>query len=124
MKNIDYFQSNYVFIFIGLVVYCLITSPLLFLIVSLSLGGCYLVSLKNVDRKLVIGGREVSVGHQFLLIGILSLPLFYWAGAGSVLFWVLGATFFVICIHATFYNIENVVGSDEDPFEEPAIQEV
>merc|ERR1711971_517873 len=31
-KNVDYFQSNYVMVFLGLVLYCLITSPLLIIV--------------------------------------------------------------------------------------------
>lgn len=116
VKNVDYFQSNYMFIFIGLIIYCLITSPLLFLAVSASLGACYILSLKNGEKKIIIGGQEISLAHQFTAVGIVSLPIYYMAGAGAVLFWVLGATFFVIAIHASFYNIESILGSDDESF--------
>ncbi|XP_066955208.1 prenylated Rab acceptor protein 1-like isoform X2 [Macrobrachium rosenbergii] len=126
VKNVDHFQSNYMFIFIGLIIYCLITSPLLFFAVFLSLALCYFLSLRNVDKKIIVGGHEVALGHQFAAVGVLSVPVFYMAGAGAVLFWVIGATFFVIAIHASFYNIERILGSEEEPFEdfEHPIQEV
>ncbi|XP_076047513.1 prenylated Rab acceptor protein 1-like isoform X2 [Oratosquilla oratoria] len=89
-KNVDYFQSNYVFVFIVLIIYCLITSPLLLIAIAAALGGCHIISLKNAEKKLVIGGHEVPLVHQYAVMGIISLPVFYWAGAGAVLFWVLG----------------------------------
>ncbi|XP_069939730.1 prenylated Rab acceptor protein 1 isoform X2 [Cherax quadricarinatus] len=116
-KNVDYFQSNYMFVFIGLIIYCLITSPLLLLAVAASLGACYILSLKNAEKKIIVGGHEVSLAHQYTAVGVLSLPVFYIAGAGAVLFWVLGASFVIIIIHASFYNIESLIGSDEEPFD-------
>ena len=32
--------------------------------------------------------------------------MFLLAGAGSAVFWVIGASFFVIGLHATFYNFD------------------
>ena len=46
-KNVDYFQSNYVMVFLVLVIYCLITSPLLIIVLAASGGAAYIVSLKN-----------------------------------------------------------------------------
>lgn len=123
VKNVDYFQSNYMFIFIILILYCLITSPLLFFAVFLSLAVCYFLSLRNAEKQLVVGGHEVALGHQFTAVAIFSLPVFYVAGAGAVLFWVLGASLFVIGIHASFYNIESVLGVEEEPFSNP-VEEV
>ncbi|XP_063615238.1 prenylated Rab acceptor protein 1-like isoform X1 [Penaeus indicus] len=117
IKNVDYFQSNYMFVFIILILYCLITSPMLLFAVAASLGACYILSLKNAEKKIVIGGHEIPLAHQYGAIGILSLPVFYLAGAGAVLFWVLGASFFIIAIHASLYNIESVLGSEDEPFE-------
>ncbi|XP_068201862.1 prenylated Rab acceptor protein 1-like isoform X2 [Palaemon carinicauda] len=126
VKNVDHYQSNYMFIFIGLIIYCLITSPLLFFAAFLSLSLCYFLALRNAEKKILIGGQEVALGHQFAAVGVLSLPVFYMAGAGAVLFWVIGATFFVIAIHASFYNIDSILGSDEEPFQtfEHPIEEV
>ncbi|XP_050728046.1 prenylated Rab acceptor protein 1-like [Eriocheir sinensis] len=116
-KNVDYFQSNYMFVFVVLILYCLITSPLLLLAVAASLGACYILSLRNAEKKIIVGGHEVSLAHQFAAVGVFSLPVFYIAGAGAVLFWVLGASLFIIMVHASLYNIESLLGSDEEPFE-------
>lgn len=39
--------------------------------------GCYL-------------GKELNVPHQMSLAGVISLPVFWLAGAGAAVFWVLG----------------------------------
>merc|ERR1711936_208880 len=44
-KNVEYFQSNYVMVFNGL-----ITSPLLLIVIAASGGAAYIAALKNADR--------------------------------------------------------------------------
>jgi len=103
-KNIEHFQSNYVFVFLILFVYCLITSPFLLVAMAMSGGGCYYASLKQGQRKLILGGREVTLAQQYAGIAVVSIPLFVIAGAGTAVFWVIGASFFLIALHASFYN--------------------
>jgi len=57
-KNVEYFQSNYVMVFIVLVLYCLISSPLLLIVIAATGGACYIAGLKNADRKLSIAGKS------------------------------------------------------------------
>ncbi|KAJ9594081.1 hypothetical protein L9F63_014493 [Diploptera punctata] len=117
MKNVEYFQSNYFFVFLGLIAYCLITSPLLLIAVAASLGACYILSLKNAERKINILGHELTLAQQYGMVALCSLPLFYLAGAGSVIFWVLGASIFIITLHAAFYNIDSILNPDEERVE-------
>lgn len=35
-------------------------------------------------------GKELTVPHQMSLAGAISLPVFWLAGAGAAVFWVLG----------------------------------
>lgn len=105
-KNVEYFQSNYVLVFLVLVLYCLITSPLLLIVMGAAGGACYLISLKNQENKLTIAGHEVSLAGQYSLVLLLSVPFLLLAGAGGVVFWVLGASIFLISIHAAFYNFD------------------
>merc|ERR1719347_1850205 len=105
-KNVEYFQSNYVMVFIVLVLYCLLTSPLLLIVIAASGGAAYIAALKNAERKLSIAGHEVSLAQQYGLIGVCSIPFFLLAGAGGVVFWVLGASLFFITGHAAFYNYD------------------
>ena len=102
-------------VFIVLVLYCLISSPLLLIVIAATGGACYIAGLKNADRKLSIAGKyqtslpfptisslclsvghEVSLAQQYGLIGVCSIPFFLIAGAGGVVFWVLGASLFFI----------------------------
>merc|ERR1712038_837897 len=105
-KNIEHFQSNYVFVFLILFIYCLITSPFLLIAMAMSGGACYYASHKQGQRKLILGGREVTLAQQYAAIAVGSIPLFVIAGAGTAVFWVIGASFFVIGLHASFYNFD------------------
>lgn len=113
IKNIEHFQSNYLFVFIGLVIFCILTSPMLLVAIAACFGACYIISLKNRDSKLRLFGRELSLAQQYGVVGICSFPLFWLAGAGSAVFWVIGASFFVIMLHASFY----MPGDEGEPFD-------
>ncbi|XP_076367015.1 prenylated Rab acceptor protein 1 isoform X1 [Tachypleus tridentatus] len=106
VKNIEQFQSNYFFVFIVLILYCLLTSPMLLIAVAVGLGACYIISLRNAEHKFHIFGHELTLAQQYGIVSIISFPLFYMAGAGSAVFWVLGASFFFIMLHAIFYSVE------------------
>ena len=125
------------------------TSPLLLLAVGVSLGACHLISKKNAEQKsFTIAGHELGIAQQYGVIALISLPLFYIAGAGSVVFWVLGklhllnsfvivfyhkillfytgASMFFIVLHASFYHNDAIEEAFELPLhiQQPPIQEV
>ncbi|ESO93854.1 hypothetical protein LOTGIDRAFT_153327 [Lottia gigantea] len=104
IKNIEYFQGNYLFVFLGLFLFCILTSPMLLVAIAVCLGACYIISLKNADKKISIMGRELGLAQQYTTVGLCSFPLFWLAGAGSAVFWIIGASFFVIMAHATLYQ--------------------
>lgn len=104
VKNVDKFQSNYLFVFMGLVVFCVLTSPLLLIAMAASLGACYIVNLKNAERPLTVMGKELAIAHQYAGIAVMSFPLFWLAGAGGAIFWLIGASVFVIMLHATLHD--------------------
>ena len=114
VKNIDHFQSNYVFVFLGLFLYCLLTSPLLLIALGALAGGCHILRLRQQERKLMLAGREVPLAQQYAGVALLSVPIFLLVGASSALFWVIGASFFVIMLHATFFKHEALAGSEEE----------
>ncbi len=88
VRNVDHFQSNYLCVFLILVIYCVLTSPLLLLAMAANLGACYIVMLKNSESPLKLFGHQLSLAKQYLFVMIASIPLFYLAGAGSAVFWV------------------------------------
>uniref|UniRef100_A0A7N6A3X9 PRA1 family protein n=1 Tax=Anabas testudineus TaxID=64144 RepID=A0A7N6A3X9_ANATE len=109
VKNVETYNSNYTFIFLGLILYCIISSPMLLIALAVFAGAFYIIHLKSLESKLVVLGKELTVPHQMSLAGAVSLPVFWLAGAGAAVFWVLGATLFVIGSHAAFRELE---GSD------------
>lgn len=104
VTNIDKFQSNYLFVFLGLVIFCVLTSPLLLIAMAASLGACYIVNLKNAEQPIRLMGKDVAIAHQYGAIAALSFPLFWLAGAGGAIFWLIGASVFVIMLHATLHD--------------------
>jgi len=113
LKNIERFQSNYLFVFIGLVVFCILTSPLLLVAIAACLGACYIIRIRNADNPLKIAGKELTVAQQYGAVGAMSFPLFWLAGAGGAVFWVIGASFFTIMLHASMYALED----EAEPFD-------
>merc|ERR1712203_1215967 len=105
-KNVEYFQSNYMLVFLVLVLYCLISSPLLLIVIAGAGGAAYFASVKNATRKIAIAGHEVTLAQQYAGIAAVSIPFFLLAGAGGIVFWVLGASLFFITAHAAFYNYD------------------
>jgi anoctamin-1 len=90
------FASFYMYIFVCNIadIISRITSPLLLIAVAASLGACYILSVKNAERKVTVFAHEFSLAQQYGLVAVCSLPLFYLAGAGAALFWVLGKIMF------------------------------
>merc|ERR1719429_156106 len=125
IKNIDYFQSNYVLVFLVLVLYCLISSPLLLIVMTATGGACYIASLKNAERKITVAGHEVSLAQQYAGIGLCSIPFFLFAGATGIVFWVLGASLVLITGHAAFYNYDALdVAEDQEQLVGAIVEEV
>ena len=45
------------------------------------------------------------MAQQYAAVGVLSFPLFWLAGAGSAVFWIIGETFAgVLCGHVSMHN--------------------
>lgn len=108
VSNVKTFQSNYFCVFIILFFYCILTSPLLLLVLSAVSASCYIITLHHQNqRPLKILGWKINLGQQYLALSICSLPLLYIVGAGGAVFWIAGASLFVITLHATVYSIEN-----------------
>lgn len=52
------------------------------------------VVIQSVNSKLCVSGRELTQGHQLGLAGGVSFPVFWLAGAGAAVFWILGVHYF------------------------------
>lgn len=93
------------------------TSPILLIVVLLAFGVSYWIFSRSQEKQLKIFGKELTLVQQYCLIGLCSMPLFYIAGAGAALFWVMGVSCFLILLHATFYDIDAILDAQEDSFE-------
>jgi PRA1 family protein 1 len=90
-----------------------LTSPFLLFVVIAVVGGCYIIHLRNKDGKINLYGREIQLAQLYCVVGIISIPLFLLAGAGSAVFWIIGASVVCIVLHAIFYSRDN---QQDDPF--------
>ncbi|XP_030369409.1 prenylated Rab acceptor protein 1 [Scaptodrosophila lebanonensis] len=113
-RNLTYFQSNYIFVFIVLMIYCLITSPLILLVLAGAAYACH--KIRTGNRTITAVGREITPKQQLLIVNLTAAPVLFLVGAGSVLFWTLGASCFVIACHAIFYNIDAIVTEENEGF--------
>lgn len=77
VRNVAHFQSNYMCVFVILFIYCILTSPLLLLALATAMGACYIVTLKNAEKPLKLLGYQLSLAQQYVIVALLSLPLFY-----------------------------------------------
>ncbi|XP_047514728.1 prenylated Rab acceptor protein 1 isoform X1 [Pieris napi] len=120
-RNIDHFQANYLMIFLGLFAYCLITTPLLLIAMAASFFGYK--KLTSGPNTWKIGNWELTKTQQYAAAVGCSTLIMWLAGAGAVLFWVLGATVTVVALHASFFDAETLALSD-DPDQFPMIEQV
>lgn len=115
MRNVVYFQSNYMCVFLGLFVYCLLTSPLILIVLGCIMYVCY--KLKQKNQNVTFFQREINTNQQCIAVHCAAIPILYLAGAGAAIFWVIGASFFFISVHAVFYNIDAIVTEESEvPF--------
>lgn len=82
----------------------------------LSFYASYRLTKRSAEKKLSIIGHELTITQQYALVAVCSMPFYYWAGAGAAMFWVLGASVFIITLHAAFYNIDALLPEDGAEF--------
>jgi len=106
LKNLEVFHANYMVLTFCLLLYAIVTSPLLLLAISL-----FMILLNLIEQKgQKILGRDIPMHQQFALSAVISGPVFYMAHAGHALFWTLGASSFIIFAHAIFRYQETDLG--------------
>merc|ERR1712058_18065 len=88
-------------------------------------GAAYHGTAKNEGRKIAVAGHEGTLAQQYAAIAVASIPFFLLAGAGGVVFWVLGASMFFISVHAAFYNYDALdVPEDQEQLVGAIVEEV
>lgn len=114
LNNLSHFQGNYLCLSLILGLYCILTTPLLLLALVAYLVALYLVTARSANgRHLVLaGGFRPNLRQQYSFITLVTLPLLWVAGAPSAVFWVIGASFVVVGVHASMYSSE-LAGAEE-----------
>jgi len=102
-NNVQYFQTNYVLVFVLLVIYCVLTNPL-FLLGLCAIGAMWIYVFYWRTQPIVLFSHEITAKEKTIAIGLLSLLLCYWAEVGNVLFWLFGATITLVLLHALFHK--------------------
>ena len=107
--NLNHFQGNYLCVSLVLVLYCILTSPLLLLAIAVYLMALYLVTARTaLGKQTRVFGYRLNLQQQYSFITMVALPPLWIAGAPSAVFWVIGASFFVVALHAFMYASEQL----------------
>jgi len=114
LRNVAHFQSNYLIICVVLFMYCLLTSPLILIVILGSMYGCY--KIKQAATTITVFKKQLNTNQQCIVVNLATMPVLYLVGAGAVMFWVMGASVFVVSLHAAFYNIDALVTEETEGF--------
>ena len=107
IKNLEHFQSNYVIVFLALSLYCFVANPLLIVARAMFLITCWLLKVRQQQRKLMLVNHEVTLAQQCSVVAILfSVPVLLLTGFSSAVFWVILAAVFCVILHASLYNFD------------------
>lgn len=94
--------------------YYRLTSPLILIVVAGVAYACHRIRAAATTVQLwFVPNRTLTTAQQCAAVSVASVPLLYLAGAGAAMFWVMGASWFVVSAHAIFYNIDAIVTEDE-----------
>ncbi|KAG0303517.1 hypothetical protein BGZ98_006570 [Dissophora globulifera] len=97
--NLNYFQGNYLLIFIAVALYSLLTNIVLLFSVAFTVGGLHL--LRNVPPEgVTIGQSTFQQGQLKMAFIVISVILFFLASPIGTVFWIVGASAVPILGHA------------------------
>ncbi|RDD44497.1 Prenylated Rab acceptor protein 1 [Trichoplax sp. H2] len=109
VTNIRFYWWNYIFITLFLMIFCIITSPMLLLALCATAAGCYWINTRCKGEKTKFCGHEFDKTEQYGLVCLITLPLYIFASAGSTIFWLTGLVAFIVFFHATFTLSEDEI---------------
>ncbi|GBC03303.1 hypothetical protein RclHR1_05060006 [Rhizophagus clarus] len=98
--NLTHFQSNYIVIILGLLIYCLIKNLYLLLTIGFIMFGLNFIRKLPPDQPLVFGQYVLTQKQLYSGLIIISIPLLWISSAGSTVFWIVGASATLILGHA------------------------
>ncbi|KAG2355183.1 prenylated rab acceptor PRA1 [Suillus spraguei] len=93
--NTRYFSGNYTLVVAALAVYSIIASPLLLLSLIFLFGG-----FAVINRFEEVYGQFVTQKTLYTVLFVIGIPLLWFASPFMTLFWLIGASAFLILTHA------------------------
>ena len=104
--NLGVYRPNYVLLVSLIGIYAVITSPALIFSLVVLATGMY-VGRSRQERPIVLpGGRTVSGTEILAITAALTLPLLWFAAAGSVVFWFVGASAVFVTAHGALMPVQ------------------
>ena len=97
--NTRYFSGNYLIIFLVLAVYALLTSPWLVGALVFLVGGFILINKFGTD-PMQVGEHTITQKTLYTGLFVIGIPLLWIASPFMVIFWLIGASAFLIISHA------------------------
>ncbi|KAG0249221.1 hypothetical protein BG011_009499 [Mortierella polycephala] len=97
--NLNYFQGNYLLMFLAITAYSLITNFTLMFSVAFVVGGMYFIS-KIPPEGVVIGSNTFQAGQLKTGLICIAVVLFFFSSTIGTVFWIVGASAVTILGHA------------------------
>ncbi|KAH6914386.1 prenylated rab acceptor PRA1 [Coprinopsis sp. MPI-PUGE-AT-0042] len=107
--NTRYFSGNYLLIIALLGVYAVLTNYMLIISLVFLVGGFAAIN-KFAPEATQLGEHTVTQKHLYTGLFVIGIPMFWIASPFSTVFWLVGASGFLIIGHASF--LEPGVESD------------
>lgn len=98
--NLRYFSANYSLVLAVLVLYALLTNLLLLFVLFIAVFGFWGISKLDGADLVLPGGLTVSQQSLYILVGIITVPLFFIASPMATMFWLIGAAGVTVLGHA------------------------
>jgi hypothetical protein len=92
-----------------------VTNPVLLFALAFCVAVWWLMAIKNRGENIKLLGRETGAMEVYLVVGVIMIPVLYFAGAGSTVFWIIGASVVVVLVHAIFISVPADSTATSDP---------
>ncbi|WVQ75727.1 hypothetical protein IAR50_005357 [Cryptococcus sp. DSM 104548] len=97
--NTRHFSGNYLIVIAILIVYALLTNPLLLIAIAFFAGGFTAIN-KFVPEPLQVGDHLITQKSLYTALFVIGIPILYIASPVSTFFWLVGSSAILILGHA------------------------
>ncbi|XP_065187044.1 prenylated Rab acceptor protein 1-like [Sycon ciliatum] len=104
--NLVRFQSNYLFVCLGLAVYCVISSPMLLIALFITAIAHHFIGVRLAAQPIRVLGRDFTTNDHLMLTALIAIPLLFLSSAGSATLWIIGASVVLVSLHSLLMPTE------------------